>query len=304
MAKSTKPILISVIGPTAVGKTTLAIDLAEWIGTEIISADSRQFYKELTIGTAKPSPEELARAPHHFIDSHSIEVSYSAGEFGREATKTIQSLYKNHEAVIVAGGSSLYLKALWEGFDEMPAIDPTVRQQLMDELSTRGLEHLVEELKQKDPKYYDQVDRNNGQRIVRAMEVIRSTGQPFSSFRKEENKEMPYRQLKIGLNLPREILFERINKRMDQMIEAGLFEEAASLYPFRDHNALQTVGYSEIFGFMDGQYDKNEAIRLLKRNSRRYAKRQLTWFNKYEDIHWFEPSRLEEIKRLIEKSLD
>lgn len=303
MAISSKPLLISIVGPTAVGKTDLSIQLAQWLNTEIVSADSRQFYREMTIGTAKPSKEELSIVPHHFIDSHSIEEMYSAGAYGRDAVNKIVELQDSSRVAIAVGGSGLYLKAIWDGFDDMPEIDPSIREELNAAFNTKGLDSLLNELRELDPQYYDQVDKHNGQRIIRALEVIRASGKPFSSFRNMDPKEMPYQHLKIGLNLERGRLFERINKRMDLMIDAGLFEEAKALHNYKNHNALQTVGYSEIFGFLDGEYDHEEAIRLLKRNSRRYAKRQLTWFNKYDDIHWFEPSQINEIKALIEKAL-
>lgn len=300
---STKPLLISVVGPTAVGKTAMAIKIAERYETEIVSADSRQFYKKLNIGTAKPTAVELSAAPHHFINSHAISQLYSAGAFGRDAIELIQKLHEEHQAVVAVGGSTLYLKALWEGFDEMPEIDTAVRDELNKKFNNEGIENLLAELKEKDPVYYEEVDRNNGQRVVRALEVIRSSGKPFSFFRKSEQRDLPYENLKIGLTMERESLFDRINLRMDAMIKAGLFEEAESLVAFRDHNALQTVGYSEIFEYLDGSYDKEEAIRLLKRNSRRYAKRQMTWLRRYDDIHWFEPDREKEIFELIDSQL-
>ena len=301
MADSSKPILISIVGPTAVGKTGLSIQLAKWLNAEIVSADSRQFYREMTIGTAKPSEEELKMVPHHFINSHAISEMYSAGEYGREALQKIDNLHRENKAVIAVGGSGLYLKAIWEGFDEMPEIDPLVRKELNLEFEKKGLDPLLKELRQTDPEYYEQVDRNNGQRVIRALEVIRASGKTFSYYRKKQAVGVPYDNLKIGLNMDREALFDRINQRMDQMIEQGLFEEAQGLYKYKDHNALQTVAYSEIFGYLDGVYDKEEAVRLLKRNSRRYAKRQLTWFRKYEDIHWFEPKQIEGVKSLIRK---
>lgn len=303
MSAAPKPLLISIVGPTAVGKTSLAIELAQWLDAEIVSADSRQFYREMTIGTAKPSKQELGLVPHHFINSHSIDTVYSAGEFGRDAIEKIGQLHQNGQAVIAVGGSGLYLKALWEGFDEMPEIGASVREELNELFKKKGLDFLLLELEKKDPDYFNEVDRNNGQRVIRALEVIRSTGKPFSSFRRNEKKELPYINLKIGLDESREVLFDRINQRMDLMIEQGLFSEAEGLFDFKEHNALQTVGYSEIYGFMDGEYDREEAIRLLKRNSRRYAKRQLTWFRRYDDIHWFEPNQIGEIKNLIEKNL-
>lgn len=301
--KFTKPLLISIVGPTAVGKTSLAIEVSKELSAEIISADSRQFYREMMIGTAKPSIEELKQVRHHFVDSHSISENYNAGEFGRDAKEKLSELFAQANCAVVVGGSSLYLKALWEGFDEMPEVNLSARENLNMELKEKGLDSLLQELKENDPKYYAEVDRQNGQRIVRALEVIRSTNKPFSSFRKAKSSELPYRNLKIGLNMDRALLFERINLRMDHMIEKGLFEEADSLKEFRNHNALQTVGYSEIFKFMDDEYDKEEAIRLLKRNSRRYAKRQLTWFHRYDDIHWFEPQQKEEILSLVRQHL-
>ncbi len=300
---NSKPLVISIVGPTAVGKTALAIAVAKHFDTEVVSADSRQFYKEMEIGTAKPTREEQQVVPHHFIDSHSIKELFSAGDFGRSATKKIKALHKSHQVVVVVGGSGLYLQALWEGFDEMPEILPEIRQQLNAELQTAGLNPLLDELKEVDPQYYEVVDRNNGQRVIRALEVIRSSGKPFSAFRNRKKNELPYENLKIGLELEREVLFERINERMDQMINAGLFEEAKSLVRHREHNALKTVGYTEIFNHLDGQYDRSEAVRLLKRNSRRYAKRQMTWFKRYQDIHWFAPGDIEEIIELITTTL-
>lgn len=298
-----KPLLISIVGPTAVGKTSLAIELAKKLQTEIVSADSRQFYKEMEIGTAKPDQEELKQVKHHFINSHSISENYNAGEFGRDAKDVLNNLFEKKNKVVVVGGSSLYLKALWEGFDEMPEVDQFTREQLNNELKKKGLKGLLIELEKNDPTYYQEVDTNNGQRVIRALEVIRTTGAPFSSFRKSALNDLPYRNLKIGLNLDRSTLFDRINLRMDQMIASGLFEEAEGLKDFKSHNALQTVGYSEIFKYMDEEYDKEEAIRLLKRNSRRYAKRQLTWFRRYEDVHWFEPHQKEEILSLVGQHL-
>ena len=298
-----KPLLVSIVGPTAIGKSDLGIELAKHYQTEVISADSRQLYREMKIGTAKPDAEELAEVTHHFIDSHSIEASFSAGEYGRQALSLLSQRFEEKKIILAVGGSTLYLKALWDGFDDVPRVDESIRKSLNQELKEYGLSPLLNELAKGDPTYFDQVDKSNGQRIVRALEVLRGTGKPFSSYRKNSAREFPYRNLKIGLEVNREVLFERINKRMDHMIDAGLFEEAESLLEYRNHNALQTVGYSEIFGFLDGDYDREEAIRLLKRNSRRYAKRQMTWFRKYEDIHWFDPNQKAEIIKLIDSSL-
>ena len=303
MHSDQKPLLVSIVGPTAVGKTDLAIKVAQHFKTEIISADSRQFFRELEIGTAKPSMEELEMVPHHFINSHAIAQAYNAGAYERDALELIKTLSSRHKLIVAVGGSTLYLKALWEGFDEMPEIDNRIRQALNHEFAAHGLSGLLEELKAHDPDYYREVDIHNGQRIIRALEVIRSTGKPFSAFRVAKKKSRPYRNLKIGLNMTRELLFDRINKRMDQMIKDGLFEEAESLLVYQNHHALKTVGYTEIFNHLNGVYDRDEAIHLLKRNSRRYAKRQLTWFNRYDDIHWFAPKNENEILRLIEANL-
>ncbi len=303
MSQAYKRTLISVVGPTAIGKTKMAMELAQVLDTEIISADSRQFYRELVIGTAKPSREELDAVPHHFIDSHSIKSLYSAGEYGRDAVGKLSGLFAEKDSMIAVGGSGLYLKALWEGFDEMPVVAPSFRKALNQELKEQGLDRLLEELRDYDPEYYLQVDQKNGQRIVRALEIIRGTGEKYSHFRQSKKQDLFYHNFKIGLTMERADLFERIDTRMDFMIANGLFEEAQKLYVYKDHNALKTVGYSEIFDFIDDKQDKEETIRLLKRNSRRYAKRQLTWFRKYDDIHWYTPSQRNEIVEEIKSKI-
>lgn len=302
---SNKKVLVSIVGPTAVGKTSVAIELARFFNTEIVSTDSRQFYREMEIGTAKPDKEELAAAQHHFINSHSIKEYYSVGMFEKEALLLLDELFENHDIVIAVGGSGLFFKALWEGLDEMPKVSLAIREELNGIFETDGLEILLEELKERDSEYYELVDRNNHQRVIRALEVIRSSGKPFTSFRKGQvNQNRNFEIVKIGLNMDRAVLFDRINLRMDQMITQGLFEEAEQLNEYRNHNALQTVGYSEIFGFMDGAYDREEAIRLLKRNSRRYAKRQLTWFRKDPEVKWYEPNQIDEMIRLVTNELN
>lgn len=300
MYQNDKPLLVSIVGPTAVGKTSLAISVAAHFKTEVISADSRQFYSELNIGTAKPDEAELAAVKHHFINSHSIQDSYNAGAYERDVLQLLEKRFAKHRILVVVGGSTLYLKGLWEGFDDMPEIKEGIRSQLIAQFKAEGLPPLVSELKEKDPAYFEKADTQNGQRIIRALEVIRSTGRPFSQFRQASQKERPFRNLKIGLDMPRDLLFERINQRADRMIAQNLIEEVQSLTKYRHHNALQTVGYTEIFDYLDGTCDKAEAIRLFKRNSRRYAKRQLTWFKKDEDIHWFDPHQEKEILSLIE----
>jgi len=267
--QSKKKILISVVGPTAVGKTEVAIQLAQHFNTEIISADSRQFYRELEIGTAKPSKNELAAAKHHFVNNLSVNEDFTVGMFEREAILLLKNLFEKHSVVVMVGGSGLFFKAVWEGLDEMPTVKEGVRDSLNDQFRREGLDSLLAELKNLDPEYFELVDKKNHQRVIRALEVIRSSGKPFSSHRLGNKVHRNFQNIKIGLNTDRSILFERINKRMDAMIEKGLFEEAESLYHYKEHNALQTVGYSEIIKHLDGAYDKEEAIRLLKRNSRR-----------------------------------
>jgi tRNA dimethylallyltransferase len=278
--------LIVIVGPTAVGKTAVAIEMAERLKTEIVSADSRQIYKELEIGTAKPTVEELARVKHHFINTKSIEEDYNAGQYGSEAMTVIEKLFESYNNLILCGGSGLYVKALLEGFDEMPKITVEMRQQVIDEYAANGLDWLQAEVKKIDLAYFEEVDEKNPQRLMRALELYRAAGKPMSELRKKERKELPFDVVKIGLELPREELYERIDARMDKMIEHGLFEEAEKFYARKELNALQTVGYREIFGFMKGEYDREEAIRLLKRNSRHYAKRQMTWFKRDEKIRW------------------
>lgn len=287
--------LIVIVGPTAVGKTDLCVELAKYFEIPVISADSRQFFKEMTIGTAKPSNEEMQGVVHHFINSHSITQPFNAGAYSEEALKLIDKLFAEKNYLILTGGSGLYIKAVCEGFDEMPEVEEEIRNQLVSEYSYKGLSPLLEELKVSDPVYFEEVDKANHQRILRALEVIRSTGVPFSFYRKNEKASRSFRVIKIGLERPREELYGRINRRMDLMLEAGLEEEVQTLIPYKNMNALQTVGYKEVFDFLDGIYDREEMIRLLKRNSRRYAKRQLTWFKKDKEYHWFNPAQKAEI---------
>jgi tRNA dimethylallyltransferase len=287
--------LIVVAGPTAVGKTDLSIRLAEHYDTEIISADSRQFYRELMIGTAKPEPAELSRVKHHFIDSHSITQTYDAAQFGDDALARATDLLKKFDHVIVCGGSGLYIKALIEGFDDIPETDPEIREELIRGYESNGLEWLQDRMRVEDPDYFKVVDQQNPHRLMRALEVKIGTGASITSFQTKQKRKLPFRVLKVGLELPRELLYARIDLRMDEMIARGLFREAEELLPFRQHQALQTVGYQEIFEFLEGKYDRDEAIRLLKRNSRRYAKRQLTWFKRDPEIAWFAPSDITNI---------
>lgn len=282
-----RPKLIVLLGPTAVGKTALAIRLALHFRTHILSADSRQVFREMEIGTAKPSAEELAQVAHHFINSRSVHDGYDAGTYGLEAREVLDVLFKTHSTVVLCGGSGLYIKALLEGFDDMPEIPSEVRNEVIRDYEQKGISWLQEEVRVADPDYFEVVDRNNPQRLMRSLEVIRQTGQPFSGFHRREKRALPFDVVKIGLSLDREVLYKRIDDRMDGMVAMGLFAETELLFPLRHLPALQTVGYQEIFGFLQGEYDREEAIRLLKRNSRNYAKRQLTWFRRDPDIQWF-----------------
>ncbi|MDE0558857.1 tRNA (adenosine(37)-N6)-dimethylallyltransferase MiaA [Algoriphagus sp. NF] len=296
---SENPTLILIVGPTAVGKTDLCLKLAKNFNTEIISCDSRQFYRELSIGTAKPTSLELAEVKHHLIDSVSISEDYDVKKFESDALRILEDLFSEKSLVIMTGGSGLFAKAITDGLDDMPDIPDSFRKMVIRDYQENGLEFLQEELKNTDPEYFSQVDIQNPQRLMRALEVIRGTGKPFSSFRKRKKVERPFRILKIALERDREELYQRIDQRMDQMIVNGLFEEAKQFFEQRHLNALQTVGYQEIFGYLEGKYDREEAIRLLKRNSRRYAKRQLTWFRKESDYQWFHPDYFEQILKWI-----
>ena len=299
-----KPNLICIVGPTAVGKTDMAIQLAQTFQTEIVSADSRQLYKELEIGTAKPTVNQLNKVPHHFINSLSIHDTYDAGRFEQEALEKLENLFEENNVVLMVGGSGLFVDAVCNGMDKFPMVTPELREKLNEEFNTKGLAVLQEELKEKDPVYYAQADIKNYRRVIRALEVIRTTGLPFSGFRKTAKKERPFNTIKIGLEMDRELLYKRIDQRMDKMIARGLFDEAKQFVPFSKLNALQTVGYKEIFGFLQGDYDLTEAIRLLKQNSRRYAKRQLTWFKKDHTITWFNQDSFKEISGYLSKKLN
>ena len=295
--------LILVLGPTAVGKTDLCINLANFFNTEIISCDSRQFYREMNLGTAKPSKEELDLVPHHFINSLSIDQSYDVRRFEEDALKLLDKLFEKHQTVIMTGGSGLFADVVVDGLDEMPEIEPHFREEIVREYEEKGLAFLQSEVARLDPEYFDQVDRQNPQRLMRALEVCRGTGKPFSSFRVKMKRKRNFQTIKIGLDRDRAELYQRIDQRMDQMIAAGLFDEADALFGKRHLNALQTVGYSEIFGFLERKYDKEEAVQLLKRNSRRYAKRQLTWFKRDESITWFHPDQSQEIIKFLQDQM-
>ncbi len=284
--------LIVIVGPTAVGKTKVAIALAKYLHTEIISADSRQLYQEMTIGTAKPSLQELEEVQHHFIGSQPIEQAYDAGQYGRDALALISQLFEKYDQLVMCGGSGMYVKAVLEGFDEMPEVPEALRSEIITEYQQKGLGWLQDQVSEKDPEYFQAVDQKNPQRLMRALELIRSTGKPASAFRNNTKHSLPFEVVKIGLELDRDQLYDRINQRVDQMMEAGLLQEAKQLFPRKSLNALQTVGYQELFGHFEGEYDLEEAMRLLKRNTRRYAKRQLTWFKKDKNVKWFGPDEM------------
>ncbi|GAA4197963.1 tRNA (adenosine(37)-N6)-dimethylallyltransferase MiaA [Pedobacter jeongneungensis] len=298
-----KKTLISIVGPTAVGKTALAIQIARHFATEIISADSRQFFKEMAIGTAKPNVEELAAAKHHFIDSHSVSQLFSTGDFEVEGLKILDEIFQKHDVAIMVGGSGLYVNALLNGLDEMPDIDLSIREKLNRQFEEEGLAVIQNQLAESDPEYFAKVDQQNPQRMIRGLEVFLSTGQKLSSMLSATKKERPFNIIKIGLNTDRTVLYNRINQRVDQMIADGLLEEVKSLTPFKQYNALNTVGYSEIFDYFDGKLSLQEAIDAIKQNTRRFAKRQLTWFRRDAEINWFEPDEKDQIIGLINEKL-
>ncbi len=303
--KSHRPVLLSIVGPTAVGKSRLALALAERHQTHIISCDSRQIYKYMNIGTAKPTQQELKIVPHHFVDLLLPNQPYNAGIFEQQVIMKLRDLYKTHRMVIAVGGSTLYFQALWHGIDPMPPINPDIRQQLQLVYQKQGLNPLLTQLAQVDRETYQKIDKKNHVRVMRALEVYLSSGKPISAFRNTSQKAArEYDQIKLGLTLDREVLYERIDVRVDQMISRGLVSEVQGLLDkgFQaNEQALQSIGYKEIIDYLMGHTSLEEAIRLIKRNSRRYAKRQMTYYRKYEDIHWFEASHLEKINAWLDR---
>lgn len=289
--------LIAVVGPTAIGKTNLGIQLAQHYQTDIISADSRQFFKEMTIGTAVPSKKELASATHHFIQHISIHDTYTVGTFEKEALDVLNQLFAKKDIVIMVGGSGLYVDAVTKGFDTFPKVDTKIREELNAQLEHNGIEKLQQELKEKDPEYYETVDLNNPHRLIRALEICRGTLQPYSSFVGKNKPKRPFNVVYVGLQADREVVYDRINRRVDIMVKEGLLEETEALYPYKDLNALQTVGYKEIFAHYDGNFTLEDAISEIKKNTRRFAKRQGTWFRKNQEILWFDYQ--ENIKNIL-----
>lgn len=299
-----KKYLITVVGPTAIGKTAMAIEVAQHFNCNIISADSRQFFKEMAIGTAVPSDEELTAVPHHFIQNKSIFENYTVGDFERDAIVKLDELYQTNDFMVLVGGSGLYIDAVLKGFDDFPDIDPMVRHKLIEDYEAKGIEFLQSELLRLDPVHYANVAKENPQRLMRALEVCRASGRPYSSFLNIKKNSRNFTPIIIGLEADRELMYDRINQRVDIMDANGLIEEARELYPHKNLNALQTVGYRELFSYFDGEITKDFAIEEIKKNTRRFAKRQMTWFKRTEGAAWFDfKTPAQEIINYIEKQL-
>ena len=295
--------LIVIAGPTAIGKTSVSISLAKHFNCSVLSADSRQFYKKMNIGTAKPTDEEMQGVPHYFINSHSVNEDYNVGKYEMDSINLLDKLFIKDDVVLLVGGSGLYIDAVCKGFDDLPEADETVRNKINKLYKEKGIEGLQHLLKELDELYYDKVDLQNPQRISRALEVCMSTGKTYSSFRDGKIKQRNFTIIKIGLNTARETLYERINNRGDAMMENGFVEEVKSLQQYKHLNSLQTVGYRELFDYLEGKTELNSAVDLIKQNTRRYAKRQLTWFRRDAEIKWFEPDELESIIYYLKEKL-
>ncbi len=287
--------LIIIAGPTAIGKTSLSIAAAKYFNCSVVSADSRQFFKEMSIGTAKPDIDEMQAVPHYFINSHSISEDYNVGKYETEAIALLEKLFQTNEKIILTGGSGLYIDAVCKGFDELPEAAAETRNKINLLLKSEGIEGLQKLLKELDINYYNKVDLENPQRISRALEVCLTSGKPYSELRKGEIKKRSFKVIKIGLNTSREELYRKINQRVDEMMSNGLLNEVKSLLQFKHLNALQTVGYKELFDHLENKSDLNTAVELIKQNTRRFAKRQLTWFRRDSDIKWFEPDEIDKI---------
>lgn len=295
--------LIVVIGPTGVGKSAISVQLANYFHTHIISADSRQFYRELKIGTAVPPEEDLHLIPHHFIQNKSIHEYYNVSDFEVEVLQLLDQLFLQVNPVVMTGGSMLYVDTVCKGIDDIPTVDPEVRKDVINWYEQNGLEALQNRLLEVDPEYYQTADLNNSKRLLHAIEVHQMTGKPISSFRKNTVRKRPFQIIKVGINQDREILYQRINQRVDRMLEAGLLEEVKTVYLHRHLNSLNTVGYKELFAYLDGSCSLDEAVDLIKRNSRRYARKQLTWFRRDQEIRWFEPTQINEIIDYLEQQI-
>lgn len=298
-----KKTLVVLLGPTAVGKTELSLKLAERLQSPILSADSRQLFAELKIGTAAPTPEQLARVKHYFIGNLHLTDYYSAAQYEQDVLREMEVLFQTHDTLLMTGGSMMYIDAVTKGIDEIPTVDDETRQMLKEHFEKDGLDALVKELKVLDPEYYNVVDLKNHKRVVHALEICYMTGKTFTSFRKAEVKERPFHIVMVGLQRPREELFERIGQRVDQMMADGLLEEVRQVLPFKELNSLNTVGYKEIFNYLDGEWPLELAVEKIKRNTRVYAKKQMTWFKKNERIRWFHPDEVEAIMQYIDEQI-
>lgn len=296
--------LIVITGPTAVGKTALCLDIAKHFNIPVINADSRQIYKELKIGTARPSNKQMGEVKHYFVGTLGMEDYYSASLYEQQVLQLLDELFKTSDYALLAGGSMMYIDAVCNGIDDIPTVDDETRATMKKRLLMEGLGSLCEELKRLDPEYYEIVDKQNPRRVVHALEICVMTGKPYSSFRKQEKKQRPFRIIKIGLTRPREELYKRINRRVDKMMKDGLLEEAQAMYERRELNALNTVGYKELFEYLKGKWTLHEAVERIKGNTRRYARKQLTWFKKDEQIRWFHPDDKEEIIRYISQDYE
>lgn len=295
--------LIVILGPTGVGKSDISIQLAQHFSTDIISADSRQLFRELSIGTAVPPEEDLQLVKHHFIQTRSIHDYYNVSEYETEAIECINKLFHTKNPLILTGGSMLYIDTICKGIDDIPTVTPEIRHEVIQWYQENGLEALQQRLLSLDPEYYHIADLNNAKRLLHAVEVCQMTGKTFTSFRKNTIRTRPFRILKVGINQQREILYERINQRVDKMMEAGLLNEALTVYPYKELNSLNTVGYKELFSYFDGLCTLEEAVDLIKRSSRKYARKQLTWFRRDPEIQWFEPDQANEIKAYLAKEM-
>lgn len=298
-----KNFLIVILGPTAVGKTSLAFEIAKEFNTEIISADSRQFFREMNIGTAKPTEAQLKEVKHHFINSLSVTDEYNVGEFEKDALKVLENIFQKKNIVIMVGGSGLYINAVSNGFDSVPSADPEVRKNITEMYKREGIEYLRTTLKKLDKEYYSKVDLSNPHRMIRAIEVCIVTGKTYSELRKGKKQKRNFIPIKIGLNLEREKLYERINDRVDEMMKQALLNEVKSLVKYKNRNSLNTVGYKELFEHLEGKVDLELAIEKIKQNTRNFAKRQLTWFRKDTEINWFQPNEKEKVIEFIRQSL-
>ena len=303
MSFSKEKTVIVIAGPTAVGKTSVAIQLAQHFNTEIISADSRQCFKELNIGVARPSPQELKQIKHHFIASHSINEEVNAAMFEKYAFEKTEELFKEHDVVIIVGGTGLYLKAFCEGLDDIPDVDPSIREKIIKDYKEKGLEWLQEQVKQMDPNFFEEGEIQNPQRMMRALEVIESTGQSILTYQKKEKQKRNFNIIKIGLELPKEELHKNINARVDKMVNEGLLSEVQNLLAHKKLKALQTVGYSELIKHLDGKVSLEMAVELIKQNTRQYAKRQMTWFKKDKEVKWFSPLQISEMIAFADKTI-